>query len=331
MSSTRHQRYREGRMVTVLSHTPQSNDPCWCGSGRKYKRCHKGLEGRVLPGNVSPMRSVPSHIGRPPYADSGIPARWNESAIKSDDIIGRMRRTGVVAAEILRLSGEALRVGMTTDELDVYVHDLYIERDCYPSPLNYGEFPKSLCTSVNEVICHGIPDDRPLEDGDIINLDITAYREGVHGDCSATFAVGSVSPESKQLMDVTAECLRLGVAAVRPGRPVSDIGRAIEDHAKRYRYGVVRSFIGHGIGEQFHTDLQILHYYDPRATTVMRPGMTFTIEPMITLGTVKHATWDDDWTAVTTDGKRTAQFEHTVLVTTDGVEILTKEAGSTTS
>jgi methionyl aminopeptidase len=162
-----------------------------------------------------------------------------------------------------------------------------------------------------------------LVDGDIVNIDVTAYIGGVHGDTNATFFAGNVSEESRRLVQVTEECMWHGIEAVVPGRPLSDIGRAIENHAKKYKYGVVRAFIGHGIGENFHTDIQVLHYYDPRASMIMRPGMTFTIEPMITLGTWQHKMWDDDWTAVTADGKRTAQYEHTVLVTDDGVEVLT--------
>jgi len=303
---------------------PQANDACWCGSGRKYKRCHRPLEGRVEQGVVSPMRAVPSHIARPPYADTGEVTRWAESRVKSPEIIERMRHAGAVAAEILRLVGEQVRPGITTDALDVFVHEATIERGAYPSPLNYHHYPKSLCTSVNEVICHGIPDSRELQDGDIVNLDVTAYIGGVHGDTNATFFVGDVDPASRHLVQVTEECMWHGIEAVRPGRPLSDIGRAIEQHAKAHRMGVVRAFIGHGIGEQFHTDVQVLHYYDERSSTIMRPGMTFTIEPMITLGSWQHKmVFDDDWTAVTADGKRTAQFEHTLLVTDDGFEVLT--------
>lgn len=307
---------------------PQANEPCWCGSGRKYKRCHKRTEGRVLPGVVSPMRAVPPHISRPPYADTGVVPERGEPAVKPPDVIARMRTTGRLAAEILRLAGAAVRPGLTTDELDAYVHQLHIERDCYPSPLNYNGYPKSVCTSVNEVICHGIPDSRALQDGDIVNLDVTAYHQGVHGDTNATFLVGDADPTSRQLVRVTEEAMWHGIEAVRPGRPLSDIGRAIEEHAKRHRYGVIRAFIGHGIGEEFHGDIQVLHYYRPESSLVMRPGMTFTIEPMISLGSWQHKMWDDDWTAVTADGKRTAQFEHTILVTDDGCEVLTAGAGA---
>lgn len=303
---------------------PQANDPCWCGSGRKYKRCHKPTEGRVLQGVVSPRLAVPEHIARPPYAESGVPVRWAEPRVKSPQTIERMRHAGAVAAEVLRLAGEKVAPGVTTNEIDVYVHELCIERNSYPSPLNYNHFPKSVCTSVNEVICHGIPDSRALQDGDIINIDVTTYVGGVHGDTNATFLVGTVDPGSQQLVRVTEECMWHGIEAVRPGRPISDIGKAIESHAKKFRFGVVRAFIGHGIGEQFHSDIQILHYYDERASMIMRPGMTFTIEPMITMGSWQHKmVFDDNWTAITADGKRTAQFEHTILVTDDGFDVLT--------
>jgi methionyl aminopeptidase len=307
---------------------PKANDPCWCGSGRKYKRCHRQYEGRIAPGVVSARRPVPAHIVRPAYAETGEAPRWDESRVKSDDVIARMRAAGRLAAEVLQKAGERVAPGVTTDEIDVYVHDLCVAAGAYPSPLNYHGYPKSVCTSVNEVICHGIPDDRALVEGDIVNLDVTVYLDGVHGDTNATFFVGDVDPVSRELVRVTEECMWHGIEAVRPGRPINEIGRAIEQHAKKHRYGVVRAFVGHGIGEQFHTDLQITHYYDPRATTVMRPGMTFTIEPMITLGTHNYRLWDDEWTAVTADGKRTAQFEHTVLVTDEGVDVLTAGPGA---
>jgi methionyl aminopeptidase len=301
----------------------KANDPCWCGSGRKFKRCHRDSDERLQPGRISPMRTVPAEIPRPDYAETGTPVRRQQPWVQPPDVIERMRRTCRAAAEVLLEGAAAIAPGVTTDEIDAVVHQAYIDRGGYPSTLNYRGYPKSLCTSVNEVICHGIPDDRPLRDGDIVNLDVTIFLEGVHGDTNATFPVGDADDASRRLIQVTRECLERGIDAVAPGRPFSDIGRAIEEHATANRYQVVRAFVGHGIGEQFHTDLQIPHYYEPRFTTRMEPGMIFTIEPMISMGTGLHRIWDDDWTAVTADGSRTAQFEHTVLVTDDGVEVLT--------
>ncbi|HLI54733.1 MAG TPA: type I methionyl aminopeptidase [Acidimicrobiales bacterium] len=301
----------------------KSNDLCWCGSGRKYKRCHKATEGRVAPGRVSPMLSVPEHIVPTDYYRTGQPRRWDEPMVKSPEVIERMRVACRVAAEVLRVAGDAVAPGVTTDELDRVAHQAYIERGAYPSTLNYHGYPKSICTSVNEVICHGIPDDRPLEEGDIVNIDVTAYIGGVHGDCNATFLVGDVDTDSRRLVEVTAECREAGIRAVMPGRPLSDIGRAIQQHAESHGYGVVRTFVGHGIGEQFHTAPNVPHYYTPQASTIMSPGMTFTIEPMITMGSWRERMWDNGWTAVTADGRRTAQFEHTILVTDEGAEILT--------
>ena len=314
--------------VTAPTALPAANEACWCGSGRKYKRCHKKSEGRILPGFVTPMRSVPASIDRPPYADTGIPRPWDEPRVKAPETIERMRVAGRVAAEVLALAGQMVEPGITTESIDVFVHNAFIERGAYPSTINYNHFPKACCTSVNEVICHGIPDSRELQDGDICNIDVTGYIGGVHGDTNATFFVGDVDEESRQLVRVTEECTWHGIEAVKPGRPLSDIGRAIEAHAKKHHYGVVRAFVGHGIGEQFHTEVQVLHYYDSRNNIIMRPGMTFTIEPMITLGTINYKIWDDDWTAVTADGKRTAQFEHTILVTDDGYDVLTGGPGA---
>jgi methionyl aminopeptidase len=299
------------------------NDLCWCGSGRKFKRCHKASTEHIRPGRISPPRSVPPEIGRPPYADTGVAVRAPGPLVRSDDVIQRMRRAGRAAADVLQTVGGAIAPGITTDELDALCHEQCIRHGGYPSPLNYNGFPKSLCTSVNEVICHGIPDDRALVDGDIVNLDVTIYIDGVHGDTNATFPVGTVDAESARLIRVTHECLERGIAAVQPGRPISVIGRAIQSHAEAEGFGVVRAFVGHGISEQFHDDLQIPHYFDARASTIMEPGMTFTIEPMITMGAYQHQLWTDGWTAVTIDRRRTAQFEHTLLVTDDGAEILT--------
>jgi len=274
------------------------------------------------------MRTVPPEIVRPSYADTGIPADWDEPLVKSPEVIERMRRSGRAAAEVLQIAAAAVAPGVTTDELDAIAHEECIRRGGYPSPLNYRWFPKSLCTSVNEVICHGIPDDRALVDGDIVNLDVTIFLDGVHGDTNMTVPVGTVDAGSLRLIEVTRQCTELGIAAVKPGEPVNVIGRAIETHAHANGFEVVRAFIGHGIGEQFHTDLQIPHYYERRARTIMEPGMTFTVEPMISAGTWRHEIWDDDWTAVTTDRSRVAQFEHTLVVTDTGAEILTVADGT---
>ena len=237
-----------------------------------------------------------------------------------------MRLAGRAAAEILLEVGPHVASGVTTDRLDEIVHEATIARGGYPSPLNYRGYPKSVCTSVNEVICHGIPDSRALADGDIVNIDVTIFLDGVHGDTSVTFPVGEVSDYDRQLIVETRVALAEGIAAAGPGRPVHAIGRAIQKHANRHGLGVVREFIGHGIGTEFHSGLQIPHYHDPRAQTVLVPGMTFTVEPMLTLGDPACGMWDDDWTAVTLDGRRTAQYEHTLLVTEDGIEVLTVTA-----
>ena len=302
----------------------KANDPCWCGSGKKFKRCHRAQNTNIRPGRVSPVRAVPPEIGRPPYAESGRPVRRAENPVQSDDVIRRMRVAGRAAAEVLAETGAAVRPGITTDALDAICHQACIDRGGYPSPLNYNGFPKSLCTSVNEVICHGIPDDRPLVHGDIVNLDVTIFLDGVHGDTNATFLVGEVDDESRRLVDVTRECLERAIAEVRPGRPFNVIGAAIQEHAEANGFGVVRSFVGHGIGEQFHTDLHVPHYFEPRLTRLIEEGMTFTIEPMITVGAFAHDLWDDGWTAVTVDRRRTAQFEHTLVVTAAGCDVLTR-------
>lgn len=280
---------------------------------------------RVRPGRLSVMRPVPSFITRPDYAFSGTPNRANTRLVRTAEELTRMRRACRAAAQVLREAGALVRPGLTTDQIDAFVHERTIAMGGYPSPLNYRGFPKSVCTSVNEVICHGIPDDRALENGDIVNLDVTVYLDGMHGDTNATFLVGEVDEDSRQLVRVTQESLSLGIGAVRSGRPISDIGRAIETHAGRFGYGVVRSYCGHGIGDVFHANLQIPHYFDARSNTKMEVGMTFTIEPMICMGTWEELHWDDGWTVVTKDLRRSAQFEHTVLVTEAGAEILTRE------
>jgi methionyl aminopeptidase len=300
----------------------RANDDCWCGSGKKYKRCHRTT--LLRPGAVGPERVVPPEIARPDYTATGTPVRATESPVKSPDVIERMRNAGKIARDVLAETGAAVAVGVTTDELDRVAHEAHLVRGVYPSPLRYRGFPKSVCTSVNEVICHGIPDDRALVDGDIVNVDVTVYVEGVHGDTNATFSVGHVDPASRRLVRVTEECLELGIETVRPGARLSEIGRAIETHAHAAGFFVVRAFVGHGIGEVFHGPPQVPHYYERAASTVLEPGMVFTIEPMITMGSVQPVIWSDGWTATTSDGSRTAQFEHTVLVTESGVDVLTR-------
>jgi methionyl aminopeptidase len=277
----------------------------------------------LVPGTLSPTRSVPAHIARPEYVGKPSPAPYSGPDVQSAETLEKMRIAGRIAAQALAEVGEAVKPGITTDELDRIGHEFLCDHGAYPSTLGYRGYPKSLCTSVNEVICHGIPDSTVLNEGDIVNVDITAFIGGVHGDTNATFEVGEVSQEAHLLVERTRESLERAIKAVRPGRQVNVIGRVIESYAKRFGYGVVRVFTGHGIGSAFHSGLIIPHYDDPRADTVFQPGMTFTIEPMLTLGTIEHRMWADNWTAVTADGKLTAQFEHTMVVTEDGVELLT--------
>lgn len=278
----------------------------------------------VRPGLVGPRRRVPGHIERPPYARSGEPGLPESSAVRSTDEIEAMRRAGQMAAEVLLFAGNLVAPGVTTDRIDAQVHEEIVRRGAYPSPLNYRGYPKSVCTSINEVICHGIPDSRSLADGDIVNIDVTVYLDGVHGDTSVTFEVGDVDDHSRLLVRETRAAMYLGIEAVRAGAPVSAIGRAIESHARTHRLGVVREFIGHGVGTEFHSGLQIPHYYDRNHNTPLEAGMTFTIEPMLTLGSPNLYLWDDQWTAVTADQRRSAQFEHTLLCLDDGAEILTR-------
>ncbi len=276
----------------------------------------------LKPGQLSAWRDVPSHIARPEYVGKKEPKRSNTN-VQTPEIIDKMRRAGTLAAQAVVLAGEHCKPGVATDELDRVVHEFLCDHGAYPSTLGYKGFPKSCCTSLNEVICHGIPDTTVIEDGDIVNVDVTAFLDGVHGDTNQTFCVGDVSEEASLLVERTREATMRGIKAVAPGRPINVIGRVIEAYAKRFGYGVVRDFGGHGIGESFHSGLFVPHYDNPNLTVVMEPGMTFTIEPMITLGTYRHDMWDDGWTVVTKDLAWTAQFEHMIAVTETGYEILT--------
>jgi methionyl aminopeptidase len=277
----------------------------------------------LTPGVQSPERKVPAHIPRPDYVGRPGPRRGTESDVQTPEVIAAMRVAGRVAAGALQAGGAAVAPGVTTDEIDRVVHAYLVEHDAYPSTLGYKGFPKSCCTSLNEVICHGIPDSTVIEDGDIVNIDVTAFVGGVHGDTNATFLAGDVDEESRLLVERTREATLRAVKAVRPGRELNVVGRVIESYARRFGYGVVRDFTGHGIGTSFHSGLVVLHYDNPDVHTPLEPGMTFTIEPMITLGTVDYDIWADGWTVVTKDRRRTAQFEHTGLVTDNGSEILT--------
>jgi methionyl aminopeptidase len=276
----------------------------------------------LQPGRLSPAREVPAHIVRPEYVGRAAPT-LGESDIKDAETIAAMRVACRLAAQALEEVGRSVAPGVTTDFPDKVGHEFICDHGAYPSPLGYRGYPKSLCTSLNEVICNGLPVDTVVADGDIINIHVTVYISGVHGATNATFLVGEVDPESELLVDRAREAMNRGIRAVAPGRPLNTVGLVTEKYARRFGYGVVRDFTGHGIGKTFHSGLVVPHYDDPRNTVTMEPGMTFTIEPMLTLGTVNCDIWEDGWTAVTKDRKRTAQFEHTILVTEDGHEILT--------
>lgn len=277
----------------------------------------------LKPGVQSPRRPVPSSITRPEYVGKPAPRRDTGNGVRTPETIEAMRVASRIAAQALEEGGKAVKPGNTTDDIDKVVHEFLVDHGAYPSTLGYRDFPKSCCTSLNEVICHGIPDSTVIEDGDICNIDVTAYIGGVHGDTNATFLAGDVSEEVRLLVERTREATMRAIKAVRPGRRLNVIGRVIESYAKRFGYGVVRDFTGHGVGPAFHTAPTVLHYEEPSVTTVIEQNMTFTIEPMITLGTIDYDVWDDDWTVTTRDKKWTAQFEHTILVTENGAEILT--------
>jgi methionyl aminopeptidase len=280
--------------------------------------------GHLTPGRISPQRSVPPGIPRPEYVGKATPKSFDGSDVYAAASIELIREAGKIAAEAIQAVGRAVRPGITTDELDQIGHDFVVAAGAYPSCLGYRGFPKSVCTSLNEVICHGIPDDTVLEDGDIINIDITAFKNGVHGDSNVTFLVGDVSTEVADLVERTHESLMRGIKAVAPGRQVNVIGRSIESYAKRFNYGVIRDFTGHGVGEAFHSGLIIPHYDSaPKFNDEIVENMVFTIEPMLTLGTHEWDMWDDGWTVLTKDKSWTAQFEHTLVVTERGAEILT--------
>ncbi|MCL2468360.1 MAG: type I methionyl aminopeptidase [Micrococcales bacterium] len=279
----------------------------------------------LVPGKISPRRPVPASIQRPEYVGQSAPTPYTGPDVLPDEMVERVRAASRLAAQALAEVGRHVEPGVTTDELDAVGHEFLVDHGAYPSTLGYRGFPKSLCTSLNEVICHGIPDSTVVHDGDIVNIDITAYLDGAHGDTNATFLAGDVAEEHRLLVERTRQALARAIKAVRPGRQINVIGRVIETYANRFGYGVVRDYTGHGVGPAFHTGLVVPHYdAAPAHDTVMKPGMVFTIEPMLDLGTPDWLMWDDDWTVVTADGRWSAQFEHTLLVTADGAEVLTQ-------
>eukprot|EP00802_Teleaulax_amphioxeia_P012277 Tamp_12316.p1 GENE.Tamp_12316~~Tamp_12316.p1 ORF type:complete len:459 (+),score=128.28 Tamp_12316:3-1379(+) len=297
--------------------------------------------GPLRPAYVTKQAQIPEGIGvpRPDYADTSDPVseklmRGNSSVdCKEGDDVEGMRLAGRLGREVIDVAGRFLKVGVTGDQIDRIVHAASLERNCYPSPLNYYRFPKSVCVSANEVICHGIPDCRPIVDGDIINLDVTVYVEYkgkcYHGDLNETYLVGKCDEDSIKLVKCAYDCLKAACDMIKPGTMYRDLGSSIAQVAAQNGCSVVKGYCGHGIGTLFHTAPNVPHYKKNKAVGIMRPGHTFTVEPMINLGpSWADTTWPDNWTAVTKDGRRSAQFEHTFLVTETGVEILTARQGA---
>jgi methionyl aminopeptidase len=278
---------------------------------------------QIKPYPITPRRPVPPSIPRPHYVDKPMPEHYNGPHVQTGETIEKMRVAGRIAARAMQAGADVIAPGVTTDAIDAAVHEYLLDHGAYPSTLGYRGFPKSCCTSVNEVICHGIPDTRPLEDGDLVKIDVTAFVDGVHGDNCATYFCGDVDEDSRLLTERTQEAMNRGIRAARAGRQVNVIGRVIEAYAKRFGYGVVRDYTGHGVHSAFHSGLVIPHYDEPLADTVIEVGMTFTVEPMLAMGDQRSHVWSDDWTVVTDDGSRVAQFEQSIVITPDGAEILT--------
>lgn len=311
-----------------MSERPGRNDPCWCGSGKKYKKCHLAAD-RAQARSGARARA---HRGSPPGATLAgrIAARgdarpWGERKIliKTPEEIEGIRRASQLAREVLDGVEEIVGEGVATAAIDRWVHDTITAAGAIPATLGYRGFPASSCISINEVICHGIPGERELRSGDIVNVDVTPILDGYYGDASRMYLVGEVSEEARRLVEVARECLDLGIAAVRPGHTVGDIGHAIQVHAEGLGYSVVREMTGHGVGIEFHEPPEVAHVGEPGKGPRLVPGMVFTIEPMINAGTWKLQILDDGWTAVTQDRSLSAQWEHTVAVTADGVDVLT--------
>lgn len=284
------------------------NDKCWCGSGRKYKACHERSDEEKLN----------------PLIAEGYPMPDRSLILSKEDIQG-IKDSAKVSIHILDELEKRITAGITTQQIDEWVAEMTAEAGAIAATLGYGGFPKSTCTSINDVICHGIPDGTVLKDGDILNVDITTILNGYYSDMSRMFMIGNVSDNARKLVEVTKECMEAGIRAVKPYEPVGNIGNVINDIADENGYSVVRALCGHGVGLDFHTDPMVAHYRcaPNEKTMIMVPGMVFTVEPMINAGGYDCEILDDEWTVVTKDGSLSAQWEHTVLVTEDGVEILT--------
>lgn len=321
-------------LLTIVAWCAAYRMPMWMGGGGfgKPKTPSFAYTGSITPGKVGPKLDVPSSIGRPDYAKDGVPKLgsdkgplWDVKPVADEDI-PRMRVAGRIAREVLDTAIRMVEPGVTTAEIDKVVHEATITRNAYPSPLNYHGYPKSCCTSINEIICHGIPDTTKLQAGMIMNIDVTIYHDGVHGDCSETVFVGGVEacdPKVRDLVVTTYEAWQAAIDACKPGVKYNELGGIIEDIIKPKGYSSVREFCGHGIGRVFHAAPNVLHYRNAQKLGTMAPGHCFTIEPMICMGSAKPVNWPDKWTAATADGKHTAQFEHTLLITEDGVNALT--------
>lgn len=285
--------------------TLSRNDICWCGSGKKYKRCH--MEQDIFISNIE--KKVGYKIPR--------------DIMKTEEQIDGIRKSCKLTHDVLDMVADRIKVGVTTDEINTWVHEYTVQHNAYPAPLGYGGFPKSVCTSINEVICHGIPSDRVLKDGDIVNVDVTCILDGYYGDANRMFIIGEASKEAIDLVRVSKECLDLGIEQVKPFNTLGDIGNAIQQHAESHGYSVVYDYGGHGVGLEFHEDPFVPHIGKKGEGTILLPNMTFTIEPMINIGSPESDVLEDDWTAVTIDGSLSSQWEHTIRVTETGYEILT--------
>jgi len=288
-------------------HKVGRNDPCPCGSGLKYKKCclKKGTE-------------------QPASVHSALQyAKRHNILLKGPEDVEGIRQAGRIAVESLNLVEKEIRPGITTDHLNTLVHEFTLDNGAKPAPLNYRGFPKSICTSINEVICHGIPENRVLQDGDIVNVDVTPILNGYYADANKTFFVGTPGPDAVKIVSIARECLKLGIEQVKPTNTLGDIGWAIQHYAETSGCSVVREFVGHGVGFEFHEAPQVTHYGRKGDGIRLLPGMVFTIEPMINLGKRHLYILEDNWTAVTRDGSLSAQFEQTVLVTDTGYDILT--------